>query len=357
MSRVAGKTGDVTLTAADVGLSDLPGRVQSLEGRAQLDVEAVQDILGQMLGESQGHYDDAAGTYQINLPTGSSMTDEQVQDIVGALIRAGTGATANYDDAAGTLTISAAGSTLPGGGQDGYVLTKDSRSSNGNASWQPTAAARGIRLRMIPAQIMRFADPNFGNFGGNGTRPTFQFLATQGITFRRLMFYARLPGELTSAGSRGILPGATVTVKNNSGAVLAAGKVALPANDSVTENICELENPVSIGAGQAFTVDIYDPARNQTICDIGFGPGALTKGGEIKFVGSPGIEAGPTFYFQGSDASPKEVSGPLDPADFPLSTVADAAAQSGFMVVDDAAKTASLYWKFSDGSTKKLDLI
>lgn len=52
----------------------------------------------------------------------------------------------------------------------------------------------------------------------------------------------------------------------------------------------------------------------------------------------------------------KNVYGPLDPVDFPRSTPAAAPNSSGFMVVDDAAKTASLYWKFSDGSTKKVDL-
>lgn len=46
----------------------------------------------------------------------------------------------------------------------------------------------------------------------------------------------------------------------------------------------------------------------------------------------------------------------LDPAKFPVSDVDSAPASSGFMMVDDAAKSASLYWKFSDGTTKKLDL-
>lgn len=79
-----------------------------------LDVEAVQDIVGAMLGSTQGTYNDAAGTYTINLPAGSGMTDEQVQDIVGGMIRAGTGATVSYDDGAGTLTVSVSGG---GGGQ------------------------------------------------------------------------------------------------------------------------------------------------------------------------------------------------------------------------------------------------
>ena len=56
------------------------------------------------------------------------------------------------------------------------------------------------------------------------------------------------------------------------------------------------------------------------------------------------------------EAIQKGTTNSLDPVDFPISTAAAAPNKSGFMVVDDAAKTASLYWKFSDGTTKKLDL-
>lgn len=82
-----------------------------------LDAEAVQDIVGAMLGEVQGHYDDAAGTYTINLPAGGTVTEEQVQDIVGAMARSGANVTVAYDDAAGTLTVSSTGG---GGATGGY---------------------------------------------------------------------------------------------------------------------------------------------------------------------------------------------------------------------------------------------
>lgn len=51
----------------------------------------------------------------------------------------------------------------------------------------------------------------------------------------------------------------------------------------------------------------------------------------------------------------KNVTGPLDPVDFPkVKGLADAPAKSGFMLVDDNAKTAKLFWKFSDASIKEI---
>lgn len=143
VTSVNSKTGVVVLNASDVGLGNVtndaqvkrsemgqPSGVATLgaDGKVPasqlpastggtLDAEAVQDIVGAMLGEVQGHYDDAAGTYTINLPAGGTVTDEQVQDIVGALISAGTNVTVNYDDAAGTLTVSSTGG---GGATGGY---------------------------------------------------------------------------------------------------------------------------------------------------------------------------------------------------------------------------------------------
>ncbi|MFK7601898.1 hypothetical protein ACI3L1_06765 [Deinococcus sp. SM5_A1] len=71
------------------------------------------------------------------------------------------------------------------------------------------------------------------------------------------------------------------------------------------------------------------------------------------------IDAGgyPAFELQLAGTS-KDVIGPLDPADFPTVSAASALPiNSGGLVVDDAARTATLTWKFSDGSTKSVALI
>lgn len=54
-----------------------------------------------------GKYLDAAGLFSV--PPGTGLTTEQVQDVVGAMVVAGTNVTVTYNDPAGTLTIDAAG--------------------------------------------------------------------------------------------------------------------------------------------------------------------------------------------------------------------------------------------------------
>lgn len=86
------------------GLNDLDARLDVLEARPTIDVEAVQDTVAAMLG-TQGTYDDVAGTY--TLPPG--LSSEQVMDTVAAMIQQGQNITVSYNDAADQFTISATG--------------------------------------------------------------------------------------------------------------------------------------------------------------------------------------------------------------------------------------------------------
>lgn len=83
-----------------------------------LTTEQVQDIVAAVLVAGSGMnitYDDVANT--ITFVNSSPLSTEAVQDIVGAMATSGTNATATYDDTAGTLTISATG--------DGTGLTQE----------------------------------------------------------------------------------------------------------------------------------------------------------------------------------------------------------------------------------------
>ena len=82
-----------------------------------LTTEQVQDIVGAEIVAGTGitaTYDDTAGTVTIASTGGGGLTTEQVQDIVGAQIVGGTGIAATYDDTAGTVTLDA--SLVPGVG-------------------------------------------------------------------------------------------------------------------------------------------------------------------------------------------------------------------------------------------------
>ena len=302
-----------------------------------LDAEAVQDIVGAMLGEVQGHYDDAAGTYIINLPTGGTVTDEQVQDIVGAFIKAGTNVTVNYDDAANTLTVSAVG----GGGGGGYSVTNPVplKFLSGNITTQ-AAFTEGI------------GDTNLvASYQGGPTIMRFQ--AATAVAFDTI----KLRGILSDGGT---------------------GTLTIRQSDNAWGWGAELVAPLPIGNGSTSEQDVVRPlgktlnfaAGERFLVIVNAGPGAAYITGTTQYA-APKVDALGTITSYGAENSAKVpinllftsqadvqkgVLGPLDPVDFPVSTTAAAPNNSGFMVVDNAAKTASLYWKFSDGSTKKIDL-
>ena len=83
--------------------------------------EAVQDIVGAMIiaGTNMGTitYDDTAGTVTVN---GLALSTEQVQDIVGSMVQAGANVTVTYDDTLGTLPIAATG-----GGGGGVTVEEE----------------------------------------------------------------------------------------------------------------------------------------------------------------------------------------------------------------------------------------
>lgn len=113
-----------TFPAATHGhpIADVTGLQAALDGKASaaaaLSTEQVQDLVGAMFGGAHSNatvaYDDASGAITISAVGGSGggLTQEQAEDIVAALIDAGSGITAVYDDAASSITIALSGESF-----------------------------------------------------------------------------------------------------------------------------------------------------------------------------------------------------------------------------------------------------
>lgn len=159
---VAGRAGAVMLTKSDVGLgnvtnvapADLPvstaqqAAVDAVRARSTHSgtqaastiadlVEAVQDIVAALIVAGTGTtvtYDDTAGTFTItSSATGGSTDPEIVRDVIGGALVAGAGVQVVVNDAADTITVSStavlptrkvtAGTGLMGGGDLGADRT------------------------------------------------------------------------------------------------------------------------------------------------------------------------------------------------------------------------------------------
>lgn len=261
--------------------------------------------------------------------SGGTLDAEQVQDIVGSMVKAGPNASVTYDDAAGTLTISA---TSDGGS----TSTTPVYLSAGNAvgpRTPPTVAAIGAPANLYDAVWEMTPEVDFALLG-------LRDLAVLGqAQYQAVVWQANVPTAPLATGSA-ITGGDTSSSTFTSPLLLKGGASYLIGWQVVDGN--------SRSIRVASTAPIYARIAlgQQRYANSGAGyPGQLADWGNSF----PGFELLTT-------EPKKSTLNPLDPADFPISTAAAAPNRSGFMVVDDAAKTASLYWKFSDGSTKKVDL-
>ena len=87
--------------------------VGSAAAGALADAEQIQDIVGALVVAGTGitaTYDDASSPPTLTIAATTGLTTEQVQDIAGALIVAGSNITATYDDASSPATLTIAGS-------------------------------------------------------------------------------------------------------------------------------------------------------------------------------------------------------------------------------------------------------
>lgn len=109
------------------------------DGTARTD-EEIEDVVGALVegGTDIGvTYDDAAGTLTIDYSgtgDGTARTDEEIQDVVAGLLAEGSGISLAYDDPNNTLTISATG-----GGLDSTAMP-DLTADSANTWWVLTTA-------------------------------------------------------------------------------------------------------------------------------------------------------------------------------------------------------------------------
>ena len=277
----------------------------------------------------------AAAVLEFGIPQGAggsgpggALDAEQVQDIVGAMVKGGTNTTVVYDDDTGTLTVSTTGAVSPrlSASLDNIIRRSPAMTGFTNIGGGLFRLFKPERDTIVSG--LRDKAPHTGTFRAQ--------IWQQGATDSPLSVSA----DLTVAGD------------GNWYSALLTQAVTLRAG--VTYYI----------GWAAISGSVVGSNAGETLAYDGFQVGDTNYYSNISRTGYPNVNAGyagsyaPTFDLlkQTTAADQKGVIGPLDPADFPRSTIADAPGKSGFMVVDDAAKTAALYWKFSDGSTKKLDL-
>lgn len=120
---LGGKPATFTPSAHQHPISDVTGLQAALDGKAAsasvLTTEQLQDLIAAMF-QSGTHtnasitYDDAAGTISISAVGGGGggLTQEQVEDLVGGLVTQGTGISVTYDDASNVLTIALSGESF-----------------------------------------------------------------------------------------------------------------------------------------------------------------------------------------------------------------------------------------------------
>ncbi|SEI66514.1 hypothetical protein SAMN04488058_101283 [Deinococcus reticulitermitis] len=294
--------------------------------------------------------------------SGGTLDPEAVQDLVGGMIRAGTGVGVVYDDAAGTVTVSASGgggsASLPAGGTTGQRLTKLSPvdgdagwmtpegavlSNLGTESWLPTERPTDTHNYFVVGPVV--------DGGGKGkiyTRFAIPLRAANVVGGERVRvavvdlsagFVVEARDYTLVAGQGEIRWDSLVTVPSGTRYAFVSGTLG-SSYDDLAYRFFEAHGAYASPFANRLTA--YSDTR-------------LPATGAAYAMSSIDTSRRRVVLFYGENVA-KNTRGSLDPVDFPVSTVAEAPARSGFMVVNDDAKTASLYWKFSDGSTKKLDL-
>jgi ribulose bisphosphate carboxylase small subunit len=107
-------TGSATVTSYE----DHREWIGSSGGGGGLTQEQIEDLVGALLVAGSNitlDYNDSAGTLTITGTGGGGLTQEQVEDAVAALLVAGSNIDIDYNDSAGTLTITGTGGGTPGG--------------------------------------------------------------------------------------------------------------------------------------------------------------------------------------------------------------------------------------------------
>mgnify|MGYP000489339863 CR=1 FL=1 len=293
-----------------------------------LDAEAVQDIVGAMLGEAQGHYDDAAGTYTMTFPQGR--TDEEIQDVVAALIQAGANVTKTYDDAGNVLTISATG------GDAGAVYLSTVGTPNYTSN-----------ERLTGPNIMRVYGPSMlapSTADLTYTRMEVPLISAKVLAgdVVRLAVINVTTGVVVSSADFTLNAGQTSIVWNGNWKVPAGIRYAFVCG-SITGSYSNLNDRFY---GMTEAAQVHDYVTGQFTSDTVIPAPGATYSGSVSTTSGVGARL---VLLTGVN-NPKNVTGPLDSKDLPtVTTTAQLALNSGALLLNGNTAPRWVY-KTADGS-------
>lgn len=172
--------GVLTFAARD---ADINANFEELYGSILSD-EQIQDIVGAMVSANAEsgitvEYDDASGKLNFTVAAGNQLTEEQVQDFVGAMVSDNTegGISVTYDDATGKINFDVTagsqltqeqvedyvGGMISGNTESGITVTYDD--ATGKLNFTVTAAGGGETNPniFVPTVATDFSNPNVAN--------------------------------------------------------------------------------------------------------------------------------------------------------------------------------------------------
>lgn len=154
------KTATQIVSAIDAEIGNPDWKTQKTE-------EQIQDIIAAMfqIGTQTNctvAYDDATGALSItaNAGGGATLTDEQVQDIVGAFQASGTGINVGYDDVANAMTFSLSGESFTTAYRnklDGIAAGATANSTDANLRDRTTHTGTQAASTIVESTTKRFA--------------------------------------------------------------------------------------------------------------------------------------------------------------------------------------------------------
>ena len=198
------------------GFSDLPGLTEALAAKAPassiITVEQVQDLVAAMF-QSGTHtnasitYDDASGTMNITASGGgmNALDPEEVQDVVGALVTEGTGISVVYDDEGSVLRIALTG--------ESYTTAERNKLAAIAAGATANAADAQLRDRATHTGMQPIASVNGLQEALDGKQPTTTLKTVNGqslVGTSNVVTAVSLPTDAEAAAFSSANPGVAV---------------------------------------------------------------------------------------------------------------------------------------------------
>lgn len=278
VTSVNARTGVVTLTKTDVGLSNVDNTSDATKPLSSASTAALATKASTTHHATHG----AAGSDPVTL-TAAQLSDltETVQDIVGALIVAGSNVTVSYDDTAGTFTVNAS----TGGTTDPEVV----RDTIGSA----LVASAGIQITVNDAG-------DTITIASTAVLPTRQVIAGTGLTGG---------GDLSADRTLAVAYGTTSTTAAAGDDARITGAAQKSANLSDLASSATARSNLGLGTAATHAATDFDTAGAAAAAQSAAAGDATTKAdaalaaalsGDVPL---PGHTGAPKEYVLGLDPS------------------------------------------------------